>query len=328
MNKGHRIQVRKGASHTLVWYPPEGRVPDGDVSVTAYSAGDSEMPTSGSWPETLTPDSTSGAIQASADINSREIEVDSVSGFVRRRRYLVLDQYGDAQATGLVGIDPSNNKLRLSDPIRNALVSGDTIRGYAVELTLDTQFTATRRRGVRLEWSYSLDGDSVGPHIDYLDVVRRPFNVPLDEGYMVAFDHAWAQRRPTNAREFLDDVVQIHVYNALDSAGFEPDLVRVPSRLRPYAASLAEERLELIRIKGGKGSMEVYTELRKATEEEWHKLIADPDIWYDYNDDETGFAGPPSTFADGGNWEPYRAPVADVVERPEEGLFITPDPIG
>jgi hypothetical protein len=303
-----RRQYRLARDATFAFYPPEERQPDGDVEASAFVSA--SAPLSGVWPATLTADALDEALTAAPERGSYTIQLGDASGVVVGERYLLRTDEGDHIPVQALGKN-SAGQVRLADPIPRAmLITGDgcSLLGWRHELALTATQLGTRRRDVRVELSYQVDGREV-EHVEYFDVVLLPFNVRLTEPYVEQFWPAFGEHsKAADWKRLAEGVIFETIFNELLGADIEPDKVRNPAALRPWAAALVIEatianRLA-VRAEGLSEALLNYWGGRAQAARS--NIFGSKHLWYDANDDLAGSSGRASTFADdvaGDEWE-------------------------
>lgn len=289
-----------GRDATLAFYPPEQRQPDGDVEASAFVSA--SAPLSGVWPATLTADALDEALTAAPQRGSYSIQLGDASGVQVGERYLLRTDEGDHIPVQAVGKN-SAHQVRLADPLpRPMLITGDgcSLLGWRHELALTAAQLGTRRRDVRVELSYELDGEAV-EHVEYFDVVLLPFNVRLTEPYIEGFWPAFGEHaKAADWKRLADGVVFEVIFNELLGADIEPDKVRNPAALRPWAAALVIEATIAnqlaVRAEGLSEALLTYWSGRAQAARS--NIFGSKHLWYDANDDLAGSSGRVGTFVD------------------------------
>lgn len=217
-----RRQYRKATTPTLRFHPPEGVKPDGDVVLNIYESGTSLI--TGTWPQTITPDTASATVATAATLGATEITVDDSSGFARGRRYLVVSEFGDAHPCVVVGNDASANRLRISPSLPWDITTDATIVGYAVEYTFTAAQTAARNHDVRCEFTYDVSGDSV-TRVAYVDVVSLPFDVSISDDDMRAVWPGFDGYKPAHWRTIVREHIDGPIFRDLREQGYHPERI-------------------------------------------------------------------------------------------------------
>lgn len=172
-------QLRKGRVGRLEFTPPEG-VPDGDVSLTIYLEGTTELePVSalpgGAWPQTITPSPSTTLTQVAQD-GAVLLSVGSIANFIQGEPYQLTDAEGVRHAITVKGVDTVNTRLKINRDFDHDLPVGTPIVGLRFAFAIPLEMMGETLRGVRAEWSYTISGRTV-VHDERFDVVSEPFNL-------------------------------------------------------------------------------------------------------------------------------------------------------
>jgi len=317
-----RRQLIENRAGILDWYVPEGRVLDGTATLNIYIDGESLWP--GTFPATVTQDPTDITLAATVK-NSREITATTdTSAAVIGRRYLVTSTRGERVELVLKGVDATT--LVFADPVPFALALNSTCKGLLLRYEPEADDTATRRRNIRAQYEYAIDGDAVVPEPFFFDVVKQKYGFSLSLSYLAGFwssirQHVHGMDWQTISNNIVADVV----FPALEGMGFDPDLIRDQEKLKPWAALLTIEQILISLMADGQVNEKVLDHYSRQVTTALTRLIDSSKIWYDSGDTLTG-SNRSAQFADSTDiWYAEDGTIAGGGE--DFGLRVRPDPV-
>lgn len=325
-----RIQFVKGTTSTLEFYPPEDRLPDGSVSLTIYSSGQSEL--EGVWPATLIPDTTSTTISVAAQRGDTSLTVTSTAGFVIGRRYLVFNELGQVVPVWLQGLDATTLVIDMPLPWSISVDASSIVRGYRVTQSLSASQNGTRQLNYRAVFSYDLDGITKYHSVMY-DVVRQQYGFSLSEHYLESFWPSFSEYTSEDWRRLADSVIYEVIFNELLALGYQPDYIRDADKLKPWAAYLLLEAIQVDQLSIRRGDPSAKEHWSREAARAKDRLLHNPTLWYDDSDDFSGGSmigkdAGASSFADGGDWTLVRQSGTTRYSTTDSGLPVGYDPVG
>lgn len=315
-------QFRAGVAAELDWYPPEERSPDGDVTATVYVSGETRF--AGVWPAVLDADDLDEALTAAAAKGARALVVGNAAGVRIGERYLLTNEHGVTVPVSVVGKNSAGRvELDQELPIACGITGdGSHLRGWRHTLSLSAEQLATRRRGCRIELEYELDARTVR-HVDWFDVVKRPFQLDLSETYIERLWSDFGRYRSADWRKNLEGAHD-QIAGDLFEAGYEADRIVNPRPLLPWAACLVLEatQVELLSRRSDGGSERALAYWQGRVQAARQNVLSSPRTWYDADENLAGAPQGSGTFRDGGEWYD-----ADGGEPSEAGLALPLVPV-
>lgn len=173
-------QIPYNKTGVIELVPPEGLPDSSQVSLEIFTTEDTPL-TGGTFPVTLTasPTTTTSAITyAGSDV----LNLTSVANIRRDRNYILIDGEGAQHDVRVVGVDTAESQVKIDQQFTFDIPSGVAFSSNRFTYTLETTQTAVKRRGVRAEWSYTIDTEPVF-RVTRFDIVAQPFhlNVTLSD---------------------------------------------------------------------------------------------------------------------------------------------------
>jgi len=284
---------------SLVLYPGAYDQPDGDVTVSLYSAGTTPL-YSGSVGQTATAQAGSATTTALARAGqkARTLTLDGVGtpAFRPREQLLLISTQGQPAEVVAHGINASESQVTLDQAVPWDVAAGSTLRRYGHAITIaDDEVTATAR-SVLVKWSWVSNGLARSAQ-GLIDFVRQPFVFDdLSECELEQLDHTAGKRLQGADRwRSLIPGSTGEVWLALEQMIAEESRRMGPGVAGTLAPDMLRNRLAVRRaiacdvlartLSDGTERAAAMLERRDV------QLAAAVDAWIDFNEDDTRDAG-------------------------------------
>lgn len=204
-------QVRRGASSVIERYTKSRAVTVPLVSITS-SEGVALFSASAA-----TIDSASATITTGAD-HATELVLSAVTGFAAGRRYVITGPSGRRVTMPVIGVSTTGVSLGGEVPF---VSSGGTIIAHRMSKTL-TMPDKTYLSAL-VAWSYKDAGGIDLVETDTIDIVRRPFELDIDETRVLLSEQLYVDTSSRATREQIEQA-STDVAMAIIAAGKRPEL--------------------------------------------------------------------------------------------------------
>lgn len=234
------MEVVQDQTKLLVLYPP---VVPASATVTVYGRGSTVLATG-----TPAVDSVSTTVATATD--RENFTVADATGIVAGREYWLVPTSGDAARVRVER--KAAAALEVYPPLVDTPAASDVFRGARITYTLPAAATASRGRGLRVEWAVTDTSGAVTKYRTTFDVVRTAFDLEVRSADVVALIATrWGHEvdtwrdDPTRARQ-LADRAAARVRALLRTNDMYPDLLGDGDEFR--AALDSAIRLELFDV--------------------------------------------------------------------------------
>lgn len=212
-------RIIKASTETLYTYPPILAQASGTPTARIGTAS-TPMPDAGS---NCTVDTLSTDVAADAYEGSTQLTVTSAT-WVKGRKYIATSSTGEVFPI-VSDTDGASDTLNLQEPIPSALLTGSTIKGYRISITLTADQTSDIGKAA-VEWAATLNSVSE-KWTDTFYVVERDGGYSLDAEKLSRYSAFCRRVRPdsdNDMSETIDAAWVRYIRPSLLAKGVRPEL--------------------------------------------------------------------------------------------------------
>jgi len=272
------IQLRKGSTDSLVFYPPEDYAPATATLTLSDSKNTALHPAT--WPLTVSRDNVSTTVDVAATQGSRTLTLADITNIVVDVFYLLGIPDGRKFRVKVIGINASLKQIFIDQPIPTSVAVASTLIGLAYRYPLTATATATIQRRCQASWVYTVSGSSVVTNQSF-DIVNHPWSLKLTEKDVEEYDHCFGETAGNSNRwQSLTAGVSMDLMRWIEKRKLHADLIKDRDYIKKAACLLLLARFYSARP--GEDSSRIALIFNKMAEIALAEIF-DADIWYDLN---------------------------------------------